>query len=61
MPEDFKLKFEDDDSFWIPCKGIDEKTKAIKDNGFVRVSITVLSKEMAEANKAFAHFARFAK
>jgi Ca2+-dependent lipid-binding protein len=51
LPPDYKLEFEDDDSFWVPCKGRDEKTREFKNNGFVRISVTVLPKEQAEANK----------
>lgn len=40
------LEFDDDDSFWIPCKGRDDKTGEIVDNGFIRISITILPKEM---------------
>jgi len=29
MPKDVPLKFEDEDSFWVPCKGKDEKTGEI--------------------------------
>lgn len=39
------LKFEDDDSFWVPVKGKDEKTGEIKITGYVRLSLTVMAKE----------------
>jgi len=45
MPKDIPLKFEDEDSFWVPVKGKDEKTGEIVINGYVRLSLTVMSKE----------------
>jgi hypothetical protein len=39
------LKFEDDDSFWVPVKGKDEKSGEIKITGYVRLSLTVMAKE----------------
>lgn len=38
------LDFEDEDSFWLPLKGKDEKTGEMRVQGFVRLSIVVLSK-----------------
>ena len=38
------LDFEDEDSFWLPLKGKDENTGEIKVQGFVRLSMAVLSK-----------------
>lgn len=46
LPSETKITFEDDDSFWIPCKGLDEKTKQVKENGQIRISITVLPIEL---------------
>ena len=46
LPTDLKLSFYDEDSFWLPCKGIDLKSKDEINNGFIRVSITILPKEM---------------
>jgi len=45
------IVFEDEDSFWLPCIGTDEKTKALVNNGYVRISVTILPKELGEANK----------
>lgn len=45
MSSEVPLKFEDDDSFWVPVKGKDEKTGEIKVNGYVRLSLTVMAKE----------------
>lgn len=45
MPNDVKLKFEDDDSFWVPVKGKDEKTGEIVVTGYVRLSLSVMAKE----------------
>lgn len=45
MNSDVPLKFEDEDSFWVPVKGKDEKTGEIKVNGYVRLSLTVMAKE----------------
>ena len=39
-----KLDFEDEDTFWVPVKGTDSKTKEIKIQGYVRLSLTVLPK-----------------
>ena len=51
MPPGYKIEFEDEDSFWVPCRGRDAKTGEIKENGFVRISVTILPKDMADANK----------
>ena len=40
-----------DDSFFLPLKGIDEKTGETKVMGYVRISITIMPKELAEGNK----------
>ena len=45
------LRFDDDDSFWVACKGKDPKSQEIVDNGYVRLSVTVLPKEVADSNK----------
>ena len=45
-----KIKFEDEDSFWIPCKGFDKDGKHVE-QGKVRVSLTILPKEEAEKQK----------
>jgi hypothetical protein len=45
MPKDVPLKFEDEDSFWVPVKGKDEKTGEIVINGYVRLSLTVMAKD----------------
>lgn len=41
-----KIEFSDDDSFFLTCRGYNEETKETVDNGKVRVSITVLPKDM---------------
>ena len=45
LPKDMTLEFQDDDSFWVPVKGMDEKTKEIKVQGYVRRSFSILTKE----------------
>lgn len=45
-----EIEFKDDDSFWIPCKGFDKDGKHVE-QGKVRVSLTILPKELADANK----------
>ena len=40
------FEFEDDDSFWVPVVGKTEKSKDDVINGYVRISITILPKEM---------------
>lgn len=40
------LVFEDDDSFWVPLIGTDEKSKEMVVNGSARISVTVMPKEM---------------
>jgi hypothetical protein len=42
LPKDLDLQFQDEDSFWVPCKGKDEKTGEIKIQGYVRISINVI-------------------
>jgi hypothetical protein len=42
MPKEVPLDFEDEDSFWVPLKGKDEKSGEIKIQGYVRISITIL-------------------
>lgn len=42
LPKDMNLQFEDEDSFWVPMRGTDEKTKEIKIQGYVRISFSVL-------------------
>ena len=45
MPKDVPLKFEDEDSFWVPVKGKDEKTGEIIVSGYIRLSLSVMAKE----------------
>ena len=45
-PDHIPFVFEDDDSFWIPVIGKNDKTKELQTNGFVRISVTVMPKEM---------------
>lgn len=45
LPKEMTLEFEDDDSFWVPVRGMDEKTKEIKVQGYVRISFSILTKE----------------
>ncbi len=47
LPQDLDIQFEkdDEDSFWIPCKGKDEATGEIKIQGYVKISINVLPKD----------------
>jgi hypothetical protein len=42
------LDFSDEDCFWISCigKGDDKESEKLKNNGSIRVSITVVPKEM---------------
>ena len=42
----FSLSFEDDDSFWIPMNKMDDDSKSLKNNGYVRISVTIMPKEM---------------
>jgi hypothetical protein len=37
LPKESQLQFEDEDSFWLPVKGKDEKTGEFVNNGFIRV------------------------
>ena len=45
MGTEVPLKFEDEDSFWVPVKGKDEKTGEIKVTGYVRLSLSVMARE----------------
>lgn len=45
MSADVPLKFEDEDSFWVPVKGKDEKSGEIKIQGYLRLSLTIMAKE----------------
>ncbi len=47
LPPGEKIEFEDDDSFWVPLKGLNEKNKdVIENHGYVRISVTILPKEL---------------
>lgn len=39
-----ELDFEDEDSFWVPLKGKDEKTGQFKIQGYVRLSFSIMTK-----------------
>ena len=39
---DHGIKFEDDDSFWVPMSGLDEKTQEMKVRGYVRLGFQVM-------------------
>lgn len=45
MSVDCLLEFEDEDTFWVPVKGKDEKTGDIVVKGYVRLSLTIMAKE----------------
>jgi hypothetical protein len=45
-----KLDFKDEDSFYIPCRMMNDKNE-MEDGGKVRVSITIMPKDMADLNK----------
>ena len=45
MKGDVVLDFMDEDSFWVPMKGKDDKTGEMKINGYVRMTINLLPKE----------------
>lgn len=47
----FKLKWHNEDSFWVPATAIDEKTGKVKVNGYVRMSLKILPKHMADISK----------
>jgi len=47
----FNFKYKDENSFYIPIKGKDDKTGKIVENGQVRIQIDIYPKSMAEANK----------
>ena len=51
MPAGVQLSFQDDDSFWVKLTGIDEKTGKTKCVGQVRLSITILPKDLAAQSK----------
>ena len=38
----FQIKFEDEDSFWLPVTGKDFKTGEMRINGYLRMSLTVM-------------------
>ena len=46
LPKDLELEFEDEDSFWVPVKGKDATTGDIIVQGYVRISINLMPKDM---------------
>jgi hypothetical protein len=44
------LKFEDDDSFFLPLKGVNDKGE-VKITGYIRISVTIMPKELADGAK----------